>query len=444
MAIVMKIKYVDQLQNGVLRFRRRFPKDVAEVIEQGFLQVHIRNRSGLPFQREYAAILQDFDRIVEETRAKATDNDTRSPFARWHEALLKVEGLVVETKGLEDDPEFARHLIAEGLSGKKGVDPLLIKALKNPESDAPKATVRDASNLYVKDKGLDNDAVIRHERILRRLEDALGSLDGLPLEDLRRDHARRYMDLILNTVSPQTKKPLAVKTCQREASIIAAMITHGLVEFDLRDKVSNPFDKLPWPKEAVRALDKKLPLPDDLVVAVEDRLKRGRTKELPLIWRILTGTGARLGEIAGLMVEDLVLQGEVPHVRIRPNNVRTLKTASSTRSVPLVGDALEAAKEARDGLQEGGPLFARYARSRGADSASGAIMKAVRQETDDERLTTHGLRHRITDKLRDAGAPEVVRHGFTGHAMEAVAETTYGSPMARLREFQKWAIEAGL
>lgn len=190
MAIVMKLKCVDQLPNGVLRFRRRLPKDVAEVIEQGFLPVHIRNRSGLPFQREYAAILRDFDRIVDETRARAAANDTRSPVARWHEALLKAEGLVAETKGLEDDPVFARHLIAEGLSGRKGVDPFLIKALKNPGADAPKVTERDASNLYVRDKGLGKDDVVRHERILRRLEEVLAPLDKRPLEDLRRDQPR--------------------------------------------------------------------------------------------------------------------------------------------------------------------------------------------------------------------------------------------------------------
>ncbi len=34
MAIAPKIKHVDQRPNGVLRFRRRFPKDVAEHLGQ--------------------------------------------------------------------------------------------------------------------------------------------------------------------------------------------------------------------------------------------------------------------------------------------------------------------------------------------------------------------------------------------------------------------------
>ena len=55
MAFMMKIQHVDQLKNGVLRFLRKFPKDVAEALNQPTLQVHIRNREGLAFRREYDA-----------------------------------------------------------------------------------------------------------------------------------------------------------------------------------------------------------------------------------------------------------------------------------------------------------------------------------------------------------------------------------------------------
>jgi integrase len=71
-------------------------------------------------------------------------------------------------------------------------------------------------------------------------------------------------------------------------------------------------------------------------------------------------------------------------------------------------------------------------------------MKHIRQETEDSRCSVHGLRHRVSDRLREAGAPTDVRHGFLGHADEAVAESTYGGREARLKEFQKWAVKAGL
>jgi integrase len=441
MALSTNIKHVDKRPNGVLRFRRRFPKDVAEALGEPALQVHIKNREGLAFHREYQAIMQEFDRMVSEVRSRIAGNDTRSAIERWHEALLKREELVSETIGLEDDPEFAAREIARGLSKQPNTDPLLLKALVNPDADAPKLSLQDAKNMYARDKRMADNEVVRLDRITRRLEEALGPLDKVNLEELRRDHGRRYMDLMLKTTKSDGQ-PLSVATCSKESKIIAALVNHGMREGDIDTK--NPFIGLPWPKDTGPKVNKKLPLPDDLIESVEERLNKGRTEELPVMWRLLKGTGMRLGEVAGLSQEDIVLDTETPHILIRPNSIRDLKTASSNRSVPLAGDALTAAKKALKSVHSGEPVFPRYARDRGADAASAALMKAVRAETKDRRLTVHGLRHRVSDKLRDAGAPVEVRHGFLGHSSTAIAESTYGSPRARLVEFAKWAERAEL
>lgn len=71
-------------------------------------------------------------------------------------------------------------------------------------------------------------------------------------------------------------------------------------------------------------------------------------------------------------------------------------------------------------------------------------MKNLRAETKDVRFSVHGLRHRVSDKLREAGAPTEVRQGFLGHANQAIAESVYGGREARLVEFQKWAVRASL
>ena len=133
MALQTKIDHVDKLPNGVLRFRRRFPEDVKEALGKGYMQVHIRNRDGVAFHREYHAILSEFDRIVEETRERMDGRDMRSPTERWHEALLKREGLLNEVVGLDDDEQFASHMIAEGLAERGELDPLLHKALVDPD-----------------------------------------------------------------------------------------------------------------------------------------------------------------------------------------------------------------------------------------------------------------------------------------------------------------------
>ena len=69
MALQRKLKHIDERPNGVLRFRRRFPKDVAEFLKQPTLQIHIRNTSGIAFHHKYHAIMREFDSIVSKTRA---------------------------------------------------------------------------------------------------------------------------------------------------------------------------------------------------------------------------------------------------------------------------------------------------------------------------------------------------------------------------------------
>lgn len=351
MALHTKIQHVDKLPNGVLRFRRKFPQDVAEALDKPALQVHIKNREGVAFHREYQAILQKHEQIVREVRASLGGVDMRSPTERWHEALLKAEGLVAGTTGLEDDETFARHTIAQGLAQRGKIDPLLHKALLNPKAAPPEVTLEDAARLYAKDKELtkDKNSMVRLDRTLGRLNATLGPLDKFPLRGLRREHGRKFMEHML-TVKKINGERLSLGSMKPEGTIIAAIINHGLKECDVDlDIGTNPFASLPWPKEDTRSVDKKLPLPTDVVAAVGERLSRGNTTELPLIWRLLAGTGMRLGEASGLSHDDLVLDGEIPHVLVRPNSVRGLKTNSSTRSVPLVGDALVAAQEALDG-----------------------------------------------------------------------------------------------
>lgn len=444
MALQTKIKHIDKRAHGVLRFRRRFPKDVAEALGEGFLQVHVRNTEGLAFHREYQAIMDEFDRIVRETRERLDGNDSRTPKERWHEALLRAEEMIAGAQGLEDDPRYAAELIGDWLSKQKDTDPVLLRAVKTPDAPAPKLTLDDAKKMYARDKRLPKEELVRLDRITKRLEEALGPLTELPVENLRREHGRKYMELMLRSTKSDGQ-PLSIGTCTKEAKLIAALVNHTLREGDLQAEVSNPFVALPWPKDTQTRVEKKLPLSDDLVAAVLARLKAGRTKELPLIWRLLAGTGMRLGEAVGLKYEDIVVAGtDTPHVLVRPNSIRTLKTASSTRSVPLVGSALVAAQEAIEAAGKGEAVFSRYARPRGSDGASAALMKAVRAETKDKSLTVHGLRHSVSNKLRDAGAPVEVRHGFLGHSSSAIAESTYGSPQARLKEFAKWAKEAAL
>ena len=53
---------------------------------------------------------------------------------------------------------------------------------------------------------------------------------------------------------------------------------------------------------------------------------------------LITDTGVRLSEAAGLMIDDIKLERTLPYLYIRPHPHRRLKTVSSERKIPLVDD----------------------------------------------------------------------------------------------------------
>ena len=59
---------------------------------------------------------------------------------------------------------------------------------------------------------------------------------------------------------------------------------------------------------------------------------------------LISDTGMRLAERAGLMKSDIQLDGDIPFVRIQKHPWRNLKTASSERIIPLCDQALWAAE----------------------------------------------------------------------------------------------------
>ena len=59
---------------------------------------------------------------------------------------------------------------------------------------------------------------------------------------------------------------------------------------------------------------------------------------------IISDTGMRLSEAAGLAKSDIVLDADIPHINVRPHRWRRLKTKDSARHIPLVGASLWAAK----------------------------------------------------------------------------------------------------
>ena len=59
---------------------------------------------------------------------------------------------------------------------------------------------------------------------------------------------------------------------------------------------------------------------------------------------LISDTGMRLREAAGLHKDDIILDAPAPYINLQPHSWRRLKTKSSARHIPLVGASLWAAR----------------------------------------------------------------------------------------------------
>ncbi|AAV94350.1 tyrosine-type recombinase/integrase [Ruegeria pomeroyi] len=341
--------------------------------------------------------------------------------------------------GLEndDDDYDRREVVAESLRGVPD-KALTVVALMDPERPAPVHTLQDARNIYLKERlGDDEDGRKRVDRVFKRVEEALGDLTKLPLSGLKREHARKVRDHMLQS-EKKGGGTLSPATVERELNLVTAVVSLALREFDLAGEVANPFEKLPVGSAGNEALknesDKRDPLPADVIKAMRERLSSGavRLPEIGLIWRLLEGTGCRMSEVTGLLVDDVDVTSDLPHIRIQWNEDRRLKTQVSIRSVPLVGDALDAAKEALELSREGRALFPRYSGKRGGDGASQILMKHLRTITTNPRHTNHSLRHKMKERLVTADVSELVQNFLLGHTLRGEGNTAYGGERAKL------------
>lgn len=122
----------------------------------------------------------------------------------------------------------------------------------------------------------------------------------------------------------------------------------------------------------------------------------------------MADTGAGPAELLGLDAADIKLDDAIPHIHIRTNAHRTLKTAYRVRRIPLVGAALAALKDQPEGWRE--------MRGRAA-SISTAINKYLRENdlVEEPGQSLYSLRHSFQDRLNAVEVPERIQAEMMGH-----------------------------
>jgi len=137
---------------------------------------------------------------------------------------------------------------------------------------------------------------------------------------------------------------------------------------------------------------------------------------------IIFDSGMRLSEAAGLMLDDLKLEEDIPYIDLKPHPHRRLKTASSKRKIPLVGTSLWAAKRLKQ-HSTGLYCFPRYTNCErcNSNSASAAINKWIKTVGGSNDVI-HGLRHSFRDRPRAVEAPTDMIDQLGGWALKSVGQ----------------------
>lgn len=218
-------------------------------------------------------------------------------------------------------------------------------------------------------------------------------------------------------------------TVRRRVNSLRAVVNRAIEDFDL--DIKNPFNRPRLEASAAGSQEDRLPFHAIHFDLIEHHLATGRVQEeTRLLLCLLSETGCRPMEIAGLDWLDVKLDHEVPHLMIRRNTHRGLKTQNAERDIPLVGDTVQTLLRRKLGVASG-PVFSDSARDTGA--LSQRLNKVIRAAgvPRSPRLVVYSFRHAFEQALRDSGASATVQRYLLGHAEQSITDR-YGAPRPSL------------
>jgi len=282
----------------------------------------------------------------------------------------------------------------------------------------------EACELYLRLKGVGKDKVFI--RTANRNTGYVTKLLGdRPISSYSSNEAAQFRDWCIG-------QSMGIKTVKRVFASVRAIINLATSEegFDCPDafaKTYFPDDGNAQSRQPISAEDLKKV--QSLCKDIDD--------EMRWLIALISDTGMRLGEAAGLLKEDIKVNEPIPHIDFKPHPWRSLKTKGSQRLIPLTKEALWASKRLLDANNDSIFAFPRYCdeRSCKANSASGGLNKWLHQYVP-ENCVIHSFRHSLRDRLRAVECPSDIVDAIGGWKTSGVGHG-YGNGYP-LNVLEKW------
>ncbi len=263
----------------------------------------------------------------------------------------------------------------------------------SPIATSYSLTLSEAVAVYLKLKGMGRPTTFHRaaERSCGYVVDVAGDKD---LRAYTKRDANAFRDALI-------ERGLSGSSITRIFGTVRSVTNFAASEIGI--SFTNPFGGVYFDRQA--GVQEREPLSTDAVRAVQWECQQ-LDDELRWMVALVSDTGMRLAEAAGLTLDDLEIGGEHPRVIIREHPWRRLKNLGSAREVPLVGAALWAAKRIHDTATSKTHAFPRYNNSgqTNANSASAALNKWLKSMVP-VGCTMHSFRHSLRDRLRATSAP---------------------------------------
>ena len=206
---------------------------------------------------------------------------------------------------------------------------LLISDNDDARHDSP--TLKEAVEAYLILKGgVTNPVFARTAR--RNGRYVITALSNRPITAYSSADAAKFRDYLFD-------KGLSLGSVRRIFGSVRSII--NLVMREQGIEGTNAFSGTYMPQRYDQK--ERQPIPSAALSVLQQNCK-DKDDEARWLIALISDTGMRLAEAAGLAMNDIYLDEEIPHISIRTHSWRRLKTRSSERVVPLVGASLWAAK----------------------------------------------------------------------------------------------------
>lgn len=407
----MTVKYLTRKPSGLYYFRRGIPFDLRTHFQgrSEFVQ-SLNTHSELEAAKLVRALATQLDQDFERLRGKSGQRDLAVKFLRKH----NLKDARLEDQDFDQMEDFNPYdIMINSIEDEHLVDydatPDGYKPnYREPNQEVQRAmdilkgrepiTMSEARDLYQSK----TDRPQRKNEIKRAFELFQNSLRRENVKEIRRLSVQQTLD------RSQDEGRLTYGTIKKYKNIVNRAIEELI--FLRESKIINPFNgvtlrsskKVSKPHHTFTPSELK-----DVARFITKELEENTTRSSTKLIALLYNTGCRVGEVAGIKLDQIIVDNKIPHLEIKYNDNRPLKNENSVRYVPLFGVSLKMAVRIKKSAMEG-EIYAFPEWNKGDrlknDTASANARKTLRSIV--QKGTSHSFRHALNTRLHEAGIPQ--------------------------------------